>query len=87
MLKELGEKISWINGSTDVEKPDYIIGDGLMDMMVSQCIVAFIYRRVGNGATSDITLVTPKHLGFPIERDSHLIRRVYRRSILFFVVV
>jgi hypothetical protein len=42
VLKEFGEKVSWINGSTDVEEIDHIRGNGLSNTMVSQCIVAFL---------------------------------------------
>lgn len=41
LIEEFSENISWINGSTDVEKADHIISNGLTNMMVSQCIAAF----------------------------------------------
>ncbi len=46
VAKEPGEDVSWVNGSTDVEKPYHISSNGLLNMVVSQCIVRFIYGGI-----------------------------------------
>ncbi len=66
VAKEPGEDVSWVNGSTDVEKPDNIRGNSLSNMMVSQSIVSFIQEGMCNGTTGDHTLVVSKHVGFSI---------------------
>jgi hypothetical protein len=41
--KELSEDISWINGSTDMNKSDYIRANCLTKMVVGQCIVRLLF--------------------------------------------
>jgi hypothetical protein len=56
MSKELSENISWIDISTVVEEPDHIRGNGLMNMVVSQCIVMFNSEELGMVPLLVITL-------------------------------
>ena len=71
MSKELGENVSWINGSTDVEEPDHIRGNSLTNMVISQGSMSLVEGGMWDGTTGNHTLVITKHVGLAIKRNSH----------------
>ena len=71
MSQELGEDISRIDLSTDVEEPDSVRSNGFVNTMISQGIMTLIEGRIRNGATGNHALVITKHVGLAIKRNAH----------------